>query len=488
MADRQTSNLDLSTPDKARKAMHDLRAEQIRLKKANRNLMENADKKAADLLAIQKRVSEMENRPGGSTTSSNASLQKYCRPDGSVRLKGEQTRDKAFMPGLLQDAPVCDWQEELQSAVSDYTLVKNLSGRGGAPKCLARVREIARKAPVEVQRIFADASGVGAEWIPDEMLPALERNLTAERRVAAAFDTMQLPNSTTLLPYLSTGFRPYIKAAATSDDPAQYTSSSMVTEQRTISATGFAVRAQVSDDADEDSIIAVLPTVRSELISALVDGEEDAIINGDTGNSDTSGVHIDDASGALASWNIRGRWGASGLGGSADHRRAWIGLRARAYDVSSTENRATFDADTLLDDRSNLDSPHGVAGSLILITSPEAYFKHLLAMDQVQTMEKYPQPTIVSGQLGQVYGMPIIISEFMGGDLNASGKFTNSGATSGMLMVNRDRFKIGALRGAQIEVDKDITRGTHQMVATVREAFFTVDDSSKKNLKYLFNL
>ena len=84
--------------------------------------------------------------------------------------------------------------------------------------------------------------------------------------------------------------------------------------------------------------------------------------------------------------------------------------------------------------------------------------------------------------------MPIIISEFMGADLNASGKFTNSGATSGMLMVNRDRFKIGALRGAQIEVDKDITRGTHQMVATVREAFFTVDDSSKKNLKYLFNL
>ena len=482
MADRLKSTLDLSTPDKAKKAMHDLRAEQIRLKKANRNLMENADQKAADLAAIQKRVSEMENRQGVSTTSSNATLKKYVREDGSVRMKGEETREKAFMPGLLQDAPVCDWQEDLQSAVSDYTLVKSLSGNGQAPKCLARVREIARKAPVEVSRIFADSSGVGAEWIPDELLPALERNLVAERRVAAAFDTMTLPNKTTLLPYLSTGFRPYIKAAATSDDPAQYTSSSMVTEQRTITATGFAVRAQVADDAAEDSIIAVLPTVRSELITALVDGEEDAIINGDTG------THIDDASGALASWNIRSRWGSSGLGGSADHRRAWVGLRARAYDVSSTEDRSTFSADTLLDDRSNLDSPHGVAGSLILITSPEAYFKHLLTMNEVQTMEKFPQPTIVSGQLGQIYGMPIIISEFIGGDLNASGKFTGSGATSGMLMVNRDRFRLGALRGAQIEVDKDITRGTHQMVATVRETFFTVDDSTKKNLKYLFNL
>ena len=476
------STLDLSTPQKAKKAMHDLRAEQLRLKKANRNLMENADKKTADLVAIQKRVSEMENRAGGSTTSSNATLTKYVRPDGSVRMKGEQTSEQAFMPGLLQDAPVCDWQADLQSAVSDYTLVKNLSGGGRAPKCLARVREIARKAPVEVQRIFADSSGVGAEWIPDELLPALERNLTAQRRVAAAFDTMALPNKTTLLPYLTTGFRPYIKSAATTDDPAQYTSSSMVTEQRTITATGFAVRAQVADDAEEDSIIAVLPTVRSELISALVDGEEDAIINGDTG------THQDDASGALASWNIRGRWGASGLGGSADHRRAWIGLRARAYDVSNTENRSSFNADTLLEDRSDLDSPHGIEGSLILITSPEAYFKHLLAIDQVQTLDVHPKPTIVSGQLGEIYGMPIIISEFLGGDLNASGLFTGSGATSGALLVNRDRFKLGQLRGAQIEVDKDITRGTHQMVATVRESFFTVDDGSKKNLKYLYNL
>ena len=476
------STLDLSTPQKAKKAMHDLRAEQLRLKKANRNLMENADKKTADLVAIQKRVSEMENRAGGSTTSSNATLTKYVRPDGSVRMKGEQTSEQAFMPGLLQDAPVCDWQADLQSAVSDYTLVKNLSGGGRAPKCLARVREIARKAPVEVQRIFADSSGVGAEWIPDELLPALERNLTAQRRVAAAFDTMALPNKTTLLPYLTTGFRPYIKSAATTDDPAQYTSSSMVTEQRTITATGFAVRAQVADDAEEDSIIAVLPTVRSELISALVDGEEDAIINGDTG------THQDDASGALASWNIRGRWGASGLGGSADHRRAWIGLRARAYDVSNTENRSSFNADTLLEDRSDLDSPHGIEGSLILITSPEAYFKHLLAIDQVQTLDVHPKPTIVSGKLGEIYGMPIIISEFLGGDLNASGLFTGSGATSGALLVNRDRFKLGQLRGAQIEVDKDITRGTHQMVATVRESFFTVDDGSKKNLKYLYNL
>lgn len=476
-----TDRLDLSTPKAARKALHDLRAEQKRLKSANRNLTENIDKKTTDLKRIQKRLSELENVGGVRTTmGSDAAMNKYMRPDGTMRLRGEATRNKAFMPGLLEDAPVCDWQEHLQKSIDDYTLVKTLSSSGSAPKSLAKVRDIVHQAPVQVQRIFADSSGIGAEWIPDEMLPTLERNLTALRRVAGAFDTMTLPNSTTLLPYLTTGFRPYIKAAATADDPAQYTSSSMTTEQRVITATGFAVRAQVADDAEEDSIIAVLPTVRAELAQAIVDGEEDAIINGDTG------THQDTA---LASWDIRGRWGSSGLGGSADHRRAWVGLRARAYDVSNTLNRATFDADTLLADRATLDSPHGVEGSLILITSPEAYFSKLLAMDQVQTMDVFPQPTIVSGQLGQVYGMPIIISEFLSADLQSTGLFTTTGgSTSSMILVNRDRFKLGQLRGATIEVDKDITRGVHQMVSTVRETFFTVDDGTKKNIRLMFNL
>lgn len=482
MADK-TSNLDLSTPDKARKALHDLRSEQVRLKKANRSLMENAAQKTADIIAIQKRMSEFESRPGGSVTSSNDSLKKYVREDGSVRVKGEATRDQAFSPGLLNDAPVCDWQAELQDAVSDYSLVRSLSSKGTAPKCLSRVNEIARKAPVEVQRLFADVSGAGGQWIPDEMLPTLERNLTAQRRVAGAFETMALPNKTTLLPYLATGFRPYIKAAATADDPAQYTSSSMVTEQRTITTTGFAVRAQVADDAEEDSIIAVLPTVRSELVSALVDGEEDAILNGSV-----ESTHPDTS---LASWNIRGRWGSSGLGGSADHRRAWEGLRHRALGSSYANNavsRSSVDADSLLADRATLDSPHGIDGSLIIICSPEAYFAQLLKIDEVMTLDKFPQPTIVSGQLGQIYGMPIIISEFMGEDLHTDGKYTSTGSgKTGLLMVNKDRYRLGVRRGTSLEVDKDISRGTHQMVATVRETFFTVDPDDKKNLVYVYN-
>jgi len=384
------------------------------------------------------------------------------------------------MPGLLTDKPVCDWQGDLQDAVNDYTMIKMLSSSGKAPKSLARVQEIARKAPVEVQRIFADVDGSGQQWIPDEMLPTLERNLTAERRLMAAFDTMDLPNKTTLLPYLDQSFRPYIKAAAAADDPAQYTSSSLTTSQRTITASGLAVRSQIADDADEDSIIAVMPTIQSELLQSILDAEEDCCINGMTGTHDDT---------ALASWNIRSRWG-TGLGGSADHRRAWTGFRHSAFASGCTtdESGGVIAADDLMGHRGKLDSPHGVAGSLIMVVSPEVYFKSLLVMNEVQTLEKYPQPTIVGGELAQIYGMPILISEFLSADLPSSGKYTTGGATTSALIINRDRFKLGVRRGTSVELDKDITRGVSNMVCTVRETLVNIDPSSKKNCHLAFNV
>jgi|6_EtaG_2_1085325.scaffolds.fasta_scaffold00442_10 hypothetical protein len=486
MSDPTHEKLDLSTPERATKALHDLHAEQKRLKDANRDLNENIDKKASALKEIQQRMSEMESAKGGNrAVSSNSSLNKYMRQDGTIRARGETSTTMAYQPGLLDDAPVCDWQQDLQNAVDDYNMVRSMSKSGRAPKSHARVQEIMSKAPGEVQRIFADASGVGAEWIPDVMLPRLERDLVMNRRVASLFQTIPMQNKNEILPFLSTGFRPYIKAAASGDDPAQYTSSSMTTAQRTITATGFAVRSQVDEDAAEDSIVNALPLIRSELVSALVDGEEDAIINGCTG------THADTA---LASWDARSRWGTSGLGSSSDHRRAWMGLRHRALSASyannSTDRSAAFTVDHLIADLAKLASPHGVAGDCVIICSPEVYLSDLLPMDDVLTMDKFgPTAPIVNGQLAQVIGLPIVMSEFLTSDLQTSGKFTTAGgATSSMLIVNTARYKIGSLRGAGVEVAKDITRGVHEMVSTVRSTFYTLDEDDKKNLHLAFNM
>ena len=85
--------------------------------------------------------------------------------------------------------------------------------------------------------------------------------------------------------------------------------------------------------------------------------------------------------------------------------------------------------------------------------------------------------------------MPIIVSEFMAADMTTAGLYDDgSTAFSGAIIVNKDRWMIGQRRGSTLEVDKDITRGVHRMVATVRETFFTLDPSTKKNLHYAFNI
>ena len=482
------TDLDLSSAQSTRKALHDIHDRQKTLAARNDDLREQLDKKASDLSAVQKRLSEIESASKMTVTrEGDASLGKYVRRDGTVRMRGESTDECAYLPGLLDDAPRSDWQADFQNAIDDHNLMKVIRKGKGCPKTESRVHEIGRRSPVpEVARIFADSGNVGAEWIPDVTLPLLERTLTSSRRLAANFETFNMTDKNVVLPFLTTGFRPYIKAAATTDDPAQFTSSSMVTNQRVITATGFAVRAQVDADSSEDSILAALPLIRSEVVAAIIDGEEDAIINGDTG------THQDDASGVLASWNARSRWGASGLGTSADHRRAWIGLRARAYDVGATDEQGGEENFAgLMTLRGARDAPHGTEGDVIGITSPEVYITDIMAMDEVLTLEKVgPQAVILSGQVASIAGMPVVVSDFVTKDLHTTGLFTTANTTSGWLICNRSRFKIGRLAGgAGVELDKDITRGVYDVVATSREVFFTVDPAaSVKNVAWGYNL
>lgn len=491
MSDIEIKGLDTSNPESLKKGLHDLVETQKRLAESGRSLTENLEQKATDLKTISRRLTEIENRSGADRPhqEGEASLEKYVRRDGTLRLKGEVTATTPWSSGLLDDAPVCDWQQDLQRAVEQYAIVKTLS-KNGAPKSLQACRDLMARAPKTVQRLFSDSSTAGSEWLPDVTLPQLERDLVMERRVASLFQEMQMSTKTEVLPFLTTGLRPYKKVASTSDDPAQYSSSTLSTASRTITASGLACRAQVDEDAAEDSIIGALPLIQSELVSALVDGEEDCIINGDAEGA----THQDD----LANWDIRSRWGSSGLGGSGDHRRSWTGLRARAEDVSnSTAQNGAETVAGFMAARAKLASPHGATGDLISIISPEYYLVKMLlfgdsdaAAAGVVTVDRYgPSATILTGELGQLMGVPIVLSEFIGPDLNASGLFDNVTETkTGFLLLNRARFKIARLRAASVEIDKDITRGVHEMVSTVRETFFTLDSSTKKNVHWSYNM
>lgn len=410
-----------------------------------------------------------------------------------IRLKAHSEEDGHVEFGLLDDPkPKCEWQAKFQELAEMRSWLwlcgkpVSRSNPGGDTSRADRLiaRHIAN-APTPIKRVFTDASNYGAELIPDVTLPQLERMLSVPRVVAGLFQEVQMSGNTMKLPFLARGLRPYKKGALSGSDnnPAQYTASDIDLDEREIAAVGMAVRALIDEDADQDSIIAAIPLLQQLILEALQDGEEDALIN-----SDTAATHQDTG---LANWDIRGRWGTSGLGGSDDHRRTILGLRAQAIDRSCTTDGSgaqTFAG--VMTSRLAMDAPHGVLGDVVMITSPEWYLNKICQMTEHLTVDKFgPAAFNVTGFVSAIGGMPIFLSEFVDKQYNASGVYDNSTKTkTGYVIVNRARYKRYVRKANTVEIAKDITRGVINLVATRRGTLKTFDADATKNVNWTYNL
>jgi len=478
----QDSKPDLSTAEGAKKTINDIHARQKELVDSNRDLKEQMEQKISDLTAAQKRLGELEARAKMTTTAINAENEVAKYIDGNkVRWTSETRSDGVTLPGLLDDSnTVCDWQREMKRLMEQRTFVKMLTKRGHSPQTNAQIDFHMKTAPDSIKRIFADSSGIGAEWVPDVVSTDLASDFYAARRVEALFQSVNMTSKELRLPFITLATTPYLKSVPTSDDPSNYTATTDTTAQRSISCDSFATRIQIDEDAVEDSVIPLIGTVRASLVASMVDGIEDAIINGDGAAS-----HQDD----IANWNPRSRWTVGAVG--PDHRHGFTGLRARAADMSCTTDQsgaATYAG--FLTARSNLDSPHGVAGDLVCIVSPEYYLSTMLGFTEVTGLEKYGIASpLVSGELARLGGVPIVVSEFVTSDMAADGMYDNVTTTkTGFLLLNRSRFFMGNYKATTVELDKNIRNGVIDLVATKRAVFYHLDSATKKNAHWSYNL
>jgi len=424
-------------------------------------------------------------------TGTDSELKKFVGEDGSIRWTAGKTKVKTANgteivteAGLLDtDENLSNWHVEMKRLANDRMMVKNmLVGDKSTPKIdLAIARHLAvapRAIAAQVSKANFDGSGVGAELIEDQFLAQLHMEYQVPTVVRSLFSEVQMTSNTMLAPRINRGGRPYIKGTVTSDNPALYPVSTVQMGQAQITAKGLSTRYILDEELIEDSAVLLLPAMQRMIAKDMRDAVEDALINGDS-----AATHQD----AIASWNIRERWGASGLGGSNDHRRLWTGLRAAAYDKSTTLNINSFDAAKMLELISKLGEY--AASDKVLIVSPEALYENLMGLDQVITLDKFgPQASILTGQMGSIFGMPIVVSRFMSDDLATTGLYTGTGATTGMLCVSRDSWNIFARRGIQIQQEQDIKSGAFNMVATERLTFDSLDASDVKNVAFGFNL
>ena len=476
--------------------------------RAHEARFQNLEKKADDLMSAQRVLTERTYQapePSGGIPRLgeyvNKSYDEKALPRGGVSpapvhfgpytksvqlpacLGGEVVKVQEH--GLLSDPHPADaWHQDLIRLSTSRSLARMCQKVPNTPQLDYELYKHFRRCPsrdlrVAIEKAFNDTSGLGAEWIPDQFLPDIYQEFQTPRRLRGLLAVINVTGNTALQPRLTVGARPYIKGSIKTDDPRLYTPSTPTTDDTTINMNGLAVRVIADDAALEDSAVAAGAILRRELLAALDDGFEDAMLN-----ADSAGTHQD----SIALWNIRSRWGSSGLGGDADHRRYFLGWRAKAFDTSDTTDLSGSMS------VANWAAIIGAlaeraAGNLVGVTSPEAMVQDFLTLSQVLTLDAYgASATILSGELAQLLGVPLVMSRFMSNDLATTGLFTNTGATTGALVVDLGAYSRYSRRGATLEVQKDIRSGSFDLVATVRETMASPDPAATTNAHFGYNL
>lgn len=298
-------------------------------------------------------------------------------------------------------------------------------------------------------------SATGAEFVPTVLSGNLVERVNLDLRVVALFPQIEMPSNPFDIPGRAVSRTRLQSLSEQTADSGQtkYTPVTPGTRKITLTAKKFAGEALVSKEEEEDSLIAILPFIQEELVDYLAGDLEDAAINGDL-----TATHQD-----------------SNVTAATDPRKAWKGLRANLVSGGKTDlSNAVLTVAALRSNRGKM-GKYGVnPQKLAHIVSINGYIQ-LLADSSVITMEKYgPAATVLTGELAKADGSPVIVSEFVQTNLNASGVYdgTTTDRTLG-LTVHTGGFVVGNRRGITVQRLVEVYAESDQdaLVATCRKAF-----------------
>ena len=233
------------------------------------------------------------------------------------------------------------------------------------------------------------------------------------------------------------------------------------TARQTLTAHELVAEVPWSYDLDEDAVIAMMEELRRGLLRNAREVIDDVILNGDTStvdniNADGATISSDDAG--------KGHWlvGFDGL----------LHLPLIDNSKQAIDHGAGVSDDMFNEVRARL-RKYGVRPSEAVYVTDVNTFIRSLGVSNFRTLDKFgPQATLLTGQLGAVEGIPVIVSEQMA-LADADGKVTDGGnvaSTGRLLIVNRSQWRLGFKRELTIETVRDAQKRQNIMVVSFRIA------------------
>jgi len=239
------------------------------------------------------------------------------------------------------------------------------------------------------------------------------------------------------------------------------TPQNVATGKSTLTATEQIAEVDWSYNLDEDSVVAMMPSLRRRL--GISGGEQmDAFsLNADATATSTLNINSDDGTPDADSYYLTS--GQDGI--------------RHLYIVDNTAQHVNAGGDALADaDMTaalNLLAKYGLdLNSVRIVPGIGAYFA-MLGLTAVATVDKYgPQATILKGELARYRGVPVLPSASQP-KAEADGKLSVTAASNTLGTIsfyNRNMWTVGFRRGLLIEVDKNIRTRELYMVVSFRIA------------------
>ena len=299
-------------------------------------------------------------------------------------------------------------------------------------------------------------AGAGDELVDTQEARALWDDVNLETSIAPLFNTVQMPSNPFQIPLQLGDVNWY---PGTENVAAR--GSALTTARQTLTAYELVAEVPWSYDLDEDGVIAMMEELRRSLLRNAREVIDDVLLNSDTtrtNNINADGATISPTDAGKAQWLL----GFDGI------------LHLPLVDNSGQANnhQAAVSDDMFNEVRAKL-GKYGVRPSEVAYICDINTYIRALSIGNFRTLDKFgPQATVLTGQLGAVEGVPVIVSEQMR-PADADGKVTDSGntATTGRLLIlNRTQWLVGFKRELAIETVRDPQKRQNIMVVSFRIA------------------
>ncbi len=296
----------------------------------------------------------------------------------------------------------------------------------------------------------------GSDYVPTAFSNQFIEDVNKALRLPAAFPRYKMTAKQQTFPVEGSAPTAYLVGENTNLS-STITDGAPGTESVTLTAVKLAVRTIQSFEFDADSAPTCLAVIRRILIKGVARAVEDAIVNGDDGVT-----HMD-----------------SDITGATAVTKAWDGLRRKCLtDTGANVSLATFNADNLNAIPKAMGEYGADIDNLVWVVGTSGLMQLRLLRDSqnnllVTTVDKYgPGASILTGEVGRLFGSPVIYSPFVRETLNAAGQYDGSTTTKTVLhLVWTPACALGDRQEITLETQRHIGAQATELVACWRGDF-----------------